>query len=294
MPHERIDLHALVMGHHIHADRDRRERAEQLRAHEVREVKPRLRLTHEQRAALGEPGQEFAGAERVGEHGAGVRVRLLADRAAEQLAVQVGVADRTAVELGEFAEQVDPRVQIRGEVVGVAHAGQIAGRGGDQIDFRAQRGQLVLEHHGGEDRCAGGDIAGAAAHGVRGHHAGARIAFGRGERNARLQHAGWVEQRRALRRERAGRRARDERLGQQVLEFPRLRGHFGQRVELLDERPLIGLRLRVDREHAGGVAHAQHLTACELPVHVAGERGEVAHRTDVRLVVEHRLIQMRD
>ncbi len=54
---ESICCTPLVMGHHIHADRDRRKRAEQLRAHEVCEVEPSLRLTHEQRRPSASPAR---------------------------------------------------------------------------------------------------------------------------------------------------------------------------------------------------------------------------------------------
>ncbi len=51
---------------------------------------------------------------------------------------------------------------------------------------------------------------------------------------------------------------------------------------------------RIDREHAGGIADAEHLLAGELPVHVAGERGEVRDLADVLFLVEHRLVQVGD
>ena len=189
-------------------------------------------------------------------------------------------------------EQADPGVEIGGEVVGVAHAGQVAGWGGDEVDFRMQARQLVLEHDHGENRSAGGDVAGAHADGVGGDHAGARVAFRRGEDDARLKGAGRVEQFGAFGGERAGRGARHERTGQQVLKLPRLRGDFLDRVESLDELGFVGMGGRVDGEHAGGVAHAEHLLAGELPVHVAGECGDVVHLGDVLLVVEHCLVEV--
>ena len=176
----------------------------------------------------------------------------------------------------------------------MAHTGQVAGRGGDQVDLRVQGLEFALKHHGGEDGGAGGHVAGALAHGVGGHHAGTSVAFRRGQRDTRLKRAGRVEQSGAFLGEFAGRRAGDQRLGQQVLELPRLRGDFGQRVEPVDERGLPRVGFRVDGEHARGVAHAEHLPAGELPVHVAGQGGEEGDLGDVLLVVEHALVQVGD
>ena len=50
----------------------------------------------------------------------------------------------------------------------------------------------------------------------------------------------------------------------------------------------------VDREHAAGVADAEHLLAGQLPVDVAGQGGQVSDPLDVVLAVQDRLIQVRD
>ena len=71
-------------------------------------------------------------------------------------------------------------------------------------------------------------------------------------------------------------------------------GDFRQRIELFNESLLIGLGVRINREHSGRITDAQHLATGELPVYIAGKRGEIAHGTDMRLIVEHRLIQVRD
>lgn len=125
-PTERVDGDAFVLGHHIHADLDRREGAEQLGSHEVAEAHARLRAAGEQRSAFRQAGQEFAGAERIVEQTTAVGVDIVRDRGAEQRAVQRAGIDRLADRGGELSEQADPGVEIGSEVVGVAHAGQVA------------------------------------------------------------------------------------------------------------------------------------------------------------------------
>ena len=154
--------------------------------------------------------------------------------------------------------------------------------------------QLVFEHDHGEDGGAGGNVTGAHTHGVGGHHAGARVTLRRGEGNARLQRAGRVEQLGALFGQRARRSACNQRFRQQVGKLPRLGCDFRNRIELLNEFGFVGVRGRVDREHAGCVANAEHLLAGELPVHVAGEGGEEIDLADVLFVVEHGLVQVCD
>ena len=126
MAHERVDLHALLLGHHVHADLDRGERGEQLGAHEVAEGHVGFGAAGEQRATFRQTGQEFAGTERVVQQAAAVGVHVVGDGRAEQGAVQHTCVNRLADSLGELAEQADPSVEVGGEVVGVAHTGQIA------------------------------------------------------------------------------------------------------------------------------------------------------------------------
>ena len=76
----------------------------------------------------------------------------------------------------------------------MAHASEIAGRSGDEVDFRVQSLELVLKNNHREDGGACGDIAGTYAHGVGGDHASARVTFRRREDNARLEGSGRVEQ----------------------------------------------------------------------------------------------------
>ena len=88
--------------------------------------------------------------------------------------------------------------------------------------------------------------------------------------------------------------AGDRGLGQQV-DQPQVGAGLGRRAGRTgDMRGVVVAGRRVDREHPGGVADAEHLLAGEPPVHVAGERREERDAGDVRLGVEDRLVEVRD
>ena len=162
--------------------------------HEIAKAHPSFRTAGEQRPAFRQAGQEFAGAERIVDESSAIGVDVIRNRGTEERAIQRAGVDRLSDGSRELAEQADPCIEIGGEVVGVAHTSQITGRSGDEIHFRMQSCQLVFEHHHGEDRSAGGNVASAHAHGIGGHHSGAGVTFRRGEGDARLEGAGRVEQ----------------------------------------------------------------------------------------------------
>ena len=151
-----------------------------------------------------------------------------------------------------------------------------------------------LQHDHREDAGAGAHVAGARRDGVRRDHAGAGVALGRAERGAGAQRAGRVEQGGALGGQLTGGPAGDEHLGQHVGEVETGARVGDEAVVPAHELGVVVVRRGVDREHARGVADAEHLAAGELPVHVAGERGEEPHLGDVRLVVEHGLVEVGD
>ena len=138
-------------------------------------------------------------------------------------------------------------------------------------------------------------LPGARSDRVRGDHAGARVAFGRAEHDARgaacpdgsssaapsavSSPAGWPAT------STSGRSAARWSAGAASATRP------SNRCEQL---VVVVLRRGVDREHARSVADAEHLAPGELPVHVAGERRDESHLRHVRLLVEHRLVQVRD
>ncbi len=63
--------------------------------------------------------------------------------------------------------------------------------------------------------------------------------------------------------------------GQDVLEFPREVFRCDAFVEQPDHAFIIIVGLAVDREHARGFAHAQHLLPGQLPVDIARQRGQM-------------------
>lgn len=107
-----------------------------------------------------------------------------------------------------------------------------------------------------------------------------------------MQGSARVEQGRPLGGEAARGGSRHERLREQVAEGRQPAG--GERVVAGDEVGVVVTGGGVDREHARGVAHAEHLLAGQLPVHVPGEGGEEADLGDVRLGVDDGLVQVSD
>jgi hypothetical protein len=71
-------------------------------------------------------------------------------------------------------------------------------------------------------------------------------------------------------------------------------GLGGELVEPGQHRGVVPAGADVDREHAAGVADPEHLLAGELPVHIAGQGGQVGQPADVLLTVEDRLVQVGD
>ena len=121
------------------------------------------------------------------------------------------------------------------------------------------------------------------------------VALGRAQRDPGPQRAGRVQQPGA----RLGRACRPARpaggssgssVGQRQLDP----GLGDQVVELGEHRRRRSRRCGVDREHAAGVADAEDLLAGQLPVHIAGQGGQVGDPADVVLVVQDRLVQVRD
>ena len=173
------------------------------------------------------------------------------------------------------------------------HGNGVADRRGHEVDL-GHGGVLerVLQNDHREDRGARGDVAGARSHGVGGDHAGAGVALGRAERATGLEVAVDVEERRTLGSEVAGALARDQDLGQQVLDLPAHALGGDELVELGDHGRVVVVRLGVDGEHARGVADREDLLAREAPVRVTGERGEEVDAGDVLLAVEDGLVDM--
>ena len=175
------------------------------------------------------------------------------------------------------------------------HHGHLrAGGSGDGLQLGTDLGQGLLQDDHRKDRGARGHVAGALAHGIGGHHAGLGVALGRAQRDAGLQLPGHVQQLRACLGESSGVLARHQHRGQDVPELPGEALVRHQGVELFHHLLVEVVGGRVDREHAGALADAQHLFAGELPVHEALQGGHEADVGHVGLAVQDGLVQMGD
>ena len=174
------------------------------------------------------------------------------------------------------------------------HRHEVAVRGGDHVDHLVRLGQFLLHDDHREGGSAGGDVAGAGTHGVRRDHAGAGVAFRRAQRHAGLQVAGDVQPLGARLGQETGLFAGAEHLRQDVTQLPREALLFHELLELLHHVGPVVPGGRVHGQHAGGVAHAQHLLAGELPVDVAGQGGEIGDLGHVLLAVQDGLVQVGD
>jgi hypothetical protein len=175
----------------------------------------------------------------------------------------------------------------------VHHGHQIAGRGGDQVQLVMHPAELVLEHDHREDAGTGADVAGARCDGVGGHHAGAGVTLWWAHRSIGVQRAGRVQQPSAGIGQRAGRLTGSADRRQQAAQ--RRQPAVGDQViERAEHGGVIAAGADVDREHAAGVADAEDPLAGQLPMHIAGQGGQVRDPPDVLLVVQYGLIQVRD
>ena len=282
------------VGEHLHAEAQRAEHAVQLGAHEVREREAAVGRAHEQRPALGETGDRLAREVVVGEQPAGIRLAL--ERLGEErLEDGVGVDDG-ARGGREPAEQARPGGELARAVVAVHHRDRVAGRRRDEVDLVVQRccsgrssttiakmlvPALTLPVRGVTEQVATMPVPASPS----GGHSTA----------PGLQRAGRIEQARALGGQLA-RRARPatSTSGSSAARSSPGAGRRRARRSGAASSCVVVLRRGVDREHARRVAHAEHLAAGEPPVHVAGERRDEPHLGDVRLVVEHGLVQVGD
>ena len=187
----------------------------------------------------------------------------------EEDVVNVLLLVHGAQQLLVLLEQLHPGVKLRSAVVAVHHGHQITVRRGYHIYHLVGLGELFLHHNHGEGRGSGRYVARAGPYGVGGHHAGACVAFRRAQRHARLQMARDVQPLGAQFRELSGGFAGAKDLGQDVLELPRELPGSHQGIELLNHIGPVISGGGIYGQHAGGIAHAQHLLSGEFPVDVA-------------------------
>ncbi|MPM88608.1 hypothetical protein SDC9_135712 [bioreactor metagenome] len=193
----------------------------------------------------------------------------------------------------ELMEHLHPGVEVGGAVVAVNHRHrQPVGRRHD-IDLRIGARQRLFHDRHQEDRRAGGYIARAGSDAVGGNHAGLGVTLGRAERGARFQIALGIKQRRAFPCQPPGYIPCLQHPGQdgpQVkIQRPALRQGIKQREFLF----VIPLPLLIQREHAGGLAGAQHLFAREPQVGIALQRGQEGDILHMLFLIENSLIQVR-
>ena len=131
-------------------------------------------------------------------------------------------------------------------------------------------------------------------HCVGGYHAGPGVALGRAERGTGAEMAAYVETTSALFGEASGILTGQEYFREDILKLPAEAARSDEFVELGYHRGVVLLRGRIYGNHTRGVAYAEHFLAGELPVDVAGKRGEEVDFAHMLLAVEDSLIEMAD
>ena len=216
----------------------------------------------------------------------GLALKALAIELREQLARVDGAAEQ----LGRLAQDACPGVHVVRTVVAVHHGDGAARRRGDKIDLWIDLLQRMLQNDHGEDGRTGGDVARARADGVRGRHAGAGVALGRGEHDALGQQA--LEAGRTGGGQLACRDTGGQDLRQQIAQREGLLRD--EAVELFHHAAVIVQRFAVDGEHAGGLADADGVHAGEHIVEISRQRRDVRKLADMRLTGADSMPEVRD
>ena len=263
-----------------------------MRAHGVCQRKRRAGLAQKQRTPLVQPRDCFAG-EIVKRHEPAA-VRRAFQRFFVERLIQRALVVYRAKRLCRFVEEANPGVNVARAVVAVHHCDRVArGRGHHvHLGIRARERPFQNQHrkHAG----SGADVARALTDAVGRDHAGARVAFRRAERNASLQHTARVEQCRALWREPPGFGACGQEPGKDIRNLPSIALLGDQLLERFQHAFVERERVAVHREHAGAVANAKHAFTRQPNMQVAGERREKRDGANVRFLVQHCLIQVRN
>ena len=155
-------------------------------------------------------------------------------------------------------------------------------------------GKGFLRHHHGEDGSARGDVPRALPDAVGGGHAGARVSLGRAHGRACLQGPAGIQELRSLGGQAPCLFTRAEHPGQDIPQLPAELLLRHQPVELLYHPGVEVTGLGIDWEHAGGLAHAQHLFPRQPPVDVSGQGGKERHVLHMLLPVQDGLIEVGD
>ena len=238
------------------------------------------------RTALVEIRDTLAGEIVIGQKPAAVR--LAGQGFLKEFGEELAPVHVKAHEMGKFAEEIHPGVDVGGAVVAVNHRDRKSVRRGHHVDLAVDAQRVIRDDHG-EVRGPGGDVARPDPDRVGGGHAGAGIALAGSNRDAgeqgpvRIQKTGSCLGKHAAAGSR-GQHLRKNRAQIEPGEIQKLPQHAG----------VIVTGLAVNREHAGSFAHTHHLLARELPVNVACQRREIGDVLHMFLSVQHGLIQVGD
>ena len=290
--HQTVNLYALFLQQNIQAGFQGTQRGEQMNTHEVRKIETAFRISHEERASLFKTCDMLPGKIVVGQQAAAVRITLqsLAVQGAEQI-VSVHLH---AESLRKFLEQIDPGVQIGGAVVAVHHGHSASIGRGHHVDLRMNLFQILFQNHHGEYTGSGGHVAGALCHAVGGSHSGSRVSLRRADGNSCLQVTAHVQKLRPFLRQRTRIVSRQKNLRQNIRKLPGIAFVRNQLFKGIDHGRVILLRLRIDGKHARSLADAEHLSAGQLPVHIARKGGQISDILHMLLPVQDGLIEMSD
>lgn len=158
--------------------------------------------------------------------------------------------------------------------------GRAVGRHND-VDVLMYLAQRCFKDVHGERRGSDGDVPRSPAHSIRPHHARPGITLGRRHPAARTKLPARIEKRRAVRCQRSGRLPCTQNARQDIRNVPRERFHRCKASEGLQHTAVIGAALRINGEHAGRIADAEHPLSRELPMYIASERSEKPDFSDM-------------
>ena len=174
------------------------------------------------------------------------------------------------------------------------HRYRISGRCGDHVDLTIDlRQRLLADQHG---KCAGSgaDITCAHRAGIGSNHAGSRIAFRRCHRDPALQGTGLIQELGACFRKGSGILSGNHDLRKNIAKLPGIIILGNKLIKLVDHNLVIVICHRIDREDTGSIADAGDLLAGQQVMNIGIQCGNKVHILQMRFLIQHTLIQMRD
>ena len=165
------------------------------------------------------------------------------------------------------------------------HSHKAAVRCCHHINFRIYLGKLFFQYHHTEDRRSGRDISRALCHTVCSRHSGACVSFRRGDRCSSLKIAANIQSFSPFFGKEACIFSGKLYLRQNIFQLPAKVFLRDQSVEFFHHRFIVILGLAADGEHTGGVAYADDLLSCHLPVNIARQGCQVCKIFYMRFLV---------